>query len=70
MSLERLVIFDTTLRDGEQCPGASLNLKEKLEIARKLATLKVDVIEAGFPIASPGDFDSVKKLLVKLEDRQ
>ena len=62
MSLERLVIFDTTLRDGEQCPGASLNLKEKLEIARKLATLKVDVIEAGFPIASPGDFDSVKKI--------
>ena len=62
MSLERLVIFDTTLRDGEQCPGASLNLKEKLEIARKLATLNVDVIEAGFPIASPGDFDSVKKI--------
>ena len=59
MSLERLVIFDTTLRDGEQCPGASLNRKEKLEIARKLAALKVDVIEAGFPIASPGDFDSL-----------
>ena len=62
MSLERLVIFDTTLRDGEQCPGASLNLKEKLEIARKLAALKVDVIEAGFPVASPGDFDSVKEI--------
>ena len=62
MSLERLVIFDTTLRDGEQCPGASLNLKEKLEIARKLATLNVDVIEAGFPVASPGDFDSVKEI--------
>ena len=62
MSLERLVIFDTTLRDGEQCPGASLNRKEKLEIARKLAALKVDVIEAGFPVASPGDFDSVKEI--------
>ena len=44
MSLERLVIFDTTLRDGEQCPGASLNQKEKLEIARKLSALNVDVI--------------------------
>jgi len=62
MSLERLVIFDTTLRDGEQCPGASLNRKEKLEIARKLAALNVDVIEAGFPVASPGDFDSVKEI--------
>jgi len=62
MPLERLVIFDTTLRDGEQCPGASLNIKEKLEIARKLSALKVDVIEAGFPVASPGDFDSVKEI--------
>ncbi|MCL0045666.1 2-isopropylmalate synthase [Nitrospinaceae bacterium] len=62
MSLERLVIFDTTLRDGEQCPGASLNIKEKLEIARKLSALKVDVIEAGFPVASPGDFDSVREI--------
>ena len=62
MPLEKLVIFDTTLRDGEQCPGASLNIKEKLEIARKLAALKVDVIEAGFPVASPGDFDSVKEI--------
>ncbi|MGY8762375.1 MAG: hypothetical protein ACKVLF_04205, partial [Nitrospinaceae bacterium] len=49
MASEQLIIFDTTLRDGEQCPGASLNQKEKLEIARKLALLKVDVIEAGFP---------------------
>ncbi|KMP11864.1 2-isopropylmalate synthase [Candidatus Nitromaritima sp. SCGC AAA799-C22] len=62
MPSERLIIFDTTLRDGEQCPGASLNRKEKLEIARQLALLKVDVIEAGFPIASPGDFDSVKEI--------
>ena len=48
MQPEKLIIFDTTLRDGEQCPGASLNNKEKLEIARHLALLKVDVIEAGF----------------------
>ena len=60
MQREKLIIFDTTLRDGEQCPGASLNIKEKLEIARQLALLKVDVIEAGFPVASPGDFESVK----------
>ncbi len=60
MQSERLIIFDTTLRDGEQCPGASLNKKEKLEIARQLALLNVDVIEAGFPIASPGDFESVE----------
>ncbi|MFQ5482393.1 MAG: 2-isopropylmalate synthase [Nitrospinaceae bacterium] len=60
MQTERLIIFDTTLRDGEQCPGASLNKKEKLEIARQLALLNVDVIEAGFPVASPGDFESVR----------
>ncbi|MGV7222510.1 MAG: 2-isopropylmalate synthase [Nitrospinales bacterium] len=62
MDTEKLIIFDTTLRDGEQCPGASMNIKEKLEIARKLALLKVDVIEAGFPVASPGDFESVKQI--------
>ncbi len=55
----RVLIFDTTLRDGEQCPGASLNHREKLEIARQLARLNVDVIEAGFPMASPDDFRSV-----------
>jgi len=54
-----ITIFDTTLRDGEQSPGASLNISEKLEIARALEQLGVDVIEAGFPIASPGDFDAV-----------
>ncbi len=59
MKKNRIVIFDTTLRDGEQCPGASLNTSEKLEIARQLEILKVDVIEAGFPIASPGDFEAV-----------
>jgi len=57
---DRVIIFDTTLRDGEQSPGASMNLSEKLEVARALQALKVDVIEAGFPISSPGDFESVK----------
>jgi len=57
---ERVIIFDTTLRDGEQAPGATLNLDEKLEIARRLEKLGVDVIEAGFPIASPGDFEAVR----------
>ncbi|MCI0638711.1 MAG: 2-isopropylmalate synthase, partial [Gemmataceae bacterium] len=57
---DRLIIFDTTLRDGEQSPGASMNLAEKLEIAHALKELGVDVIEAGFPIASPGDFEAVQ----------
>ncbi len=55
-------IFDTTLRDGEQSPGASMNLNEKLEFAQALVELGVDIIEAGFPIASPGDFESVKQI--------
>jgi 2-isopropylmalate synthase len=55
-------IFDTTLRDGEQSPGASMNLAEKLEVAQLLDDLGVDIIEAGFPIASPGDFESVKQI--------
>jgi 2-isopropylmalate synthase len=55
-------IFDTTLRDGEQSPGGSMNLVEKLEVAQALADLGVDVIEAGFPIASPGDFESVRQI--------
>ena len=58
----RIVIFDTTLRDGEQSPGASMNLAEKMEVAQALAELGVDVIEAGFPIASPGDFLAVEKV--------
>ncbi len=57
---DRVIIFDTTLRDGEQSPGISLNASEKLEIAQQLARLGVDVIEAGFPIASPGDFEGVQ----------
>ena len=55
-------IFDTTLRDGEQAPGAGLTVTEKLEVARQLARLKVDVIEAGFPAASPGDFEAVQRI--------
>ena len=62
MMSERITIFDTTLRDGEQSPGASLNLREKLKIARQLARLGVDVIEAGFPIASEGDFRAVRRI--------
>ena len=58
----RVLIFDTTLRDGEQSPGASLNLEEKLAIAQQLARLGVDVIEAGFPFASPGDFTAVQRI--------
>jgi 2-isopropylmalate synthase len=59
---EKLIIFDTTLRDGEQSPGATLNIEEKLEIARQLSRLGVDVCEAGFPIASPGDFEAVRRI--------
>ncbi|MEO0532360.1 MAG: 2-isopropylmalate synthase [Cyanobacteria bacterium P01_A01_bin.123] len=59
---ERILIFDTTLRDGEQSPGATLNVDEKLTIARQLARLGVDIIEAGFPFASPGDFEAVQKI--------
>lgn len=59
---EKIIIFDTTLRDGEQSPGATLNVDEKLAIARSLARLGVDVIEAGFPYASPGDFIAVQKI--------
>ncbi len=57
---DKLIIFDTTLRDGEQSPGATMNKDEKVMIARALEKLRVDIIEAGFPIASPGDFDAVK----------
>jgi 2-isopropylmalate synthase len=62
MDPNRVVIFDTTLRDGEQSPGISLNTTEKLEIAHQLARLGVDVIEAGFPISSPGDFEAVRAI--------
>jgi len=59
---DTVVIFDTTLRDGEQSPGATLNVEEKLEIARQLSRLGVDICEAGFPIASPGDFEAVRRI--------
>src|SRR5512137_1580480 len=59
---DRVFIFDTTLRDGEQSPGCSMNIDEKLRLARQLQLLHVDVIEAGFPIASVGDFEAVKKI--------
>jgi 2-isopropylmalate synthase len=64
---DRVKIFDTTLRDGEQSPGISLNKQEKLEIAQQLARLGVDVIEAGFPIASPGDFEGVQAIAQEVE---
>ncbi len=63
---DRVVIFDTTLRDGEQSPGASMNMAEKLEVARGLALLGVDVIEAGFPIASQGDFEAVRAIATEV----
>ena len=66
----KIIIFDTTLRDGEQSPGASLNTKQKLEIARQLAKLNVDVIEAGFPISSPGDFEAVKMVAQQVKGPQ
>ncbi|MFA5287516.1 MAG: 2-isopropylmalate synthase, partial [Candidatus Omnitrophota bacterium] len=62
MKKEKIIIFDTTLRDGEQAPGASLTAEQKLEVAFKLERLGVDVIEAGFPIASPGDFKAVSDI--------
>ena len=58
----RVMIFDTTLRDGEQAPGCSMTLQEKLRVAAALRDLRVDVIEAGFPAASPGDFESVQAI--------
>jgi len=63
----RVFIFDTTLRDGEQSPGASLNPDKKLQIARQLALLGVDVIEAGFPLSSPGDFEAVQRIARQVE---
>lgn len=66
--MSQIKIFDTTLRDGEQSPGCSMNLKEKIEVARCLERLKVDVIEAGFAIASPGDFESVQTIARTVKD--
>ena len=68
MSKEHLIIFDTTLRDGEQSPGASMTRDEKVRIARALEKMRVDIIEAGFPIASPGDFEAVKAVAEAVTD--
>ena len=64
----RIIIFDTTMRDGEQSPGASMSLEEKLQISRVFDELGVDVIEAGFPIASPGDFEAVTEISKTLKN--
>ena len=62
MNKDKIYIFDTTLRDGEQSPGFSMNIDEKLHFANQLVKLGVDIIEAGFPIASKGDFEAVQKI--------
>ncbi len=67
---ERVYIFDTTLRDGEQSPGASMNPDEKLRVARQLERMGVDIIEAGFPVASDGDFDSVRQIAAEIRGCQ
>lgn len=63
---EKIFVFDTTLRDGEQSPGCSMNLDEKIEMARQLDRLGVDILEAGFPIASQGDFDAVRLIAAQI----
>jgi 2-isopropylmalate synthase len=68
MSKQHLVIFDTTMRDGEQSPGAAMTREEKVRIARQLEKMRVDVIEAGFPAASPGDFEAVKAVAEIIKD--
>src|SRR5438105_1907774 len=68
MNGNRIHIFDTTLRDGEQSPGAALTVDEKLEITRQLEKLGVDIIEAGFPISSPGDFQSVQRIAALVQN--
>jgi 2-isopropylmalate synthase len=64
----QIKIFDTTLRDGEQAPGCSMNLNEKIEVARRLELLRVDIIEAGFAVSSPGDFESVSAIAEKIKN--
>src|SRR5919202_5568710 len=65
--MDRLYIFDTTLRDGEQSPGASLTSDEKMEVALQLAELGVDIVEAGFPIASPDDAAAVRRIAMEVD---
>jgi 2-isopropylmalate synthase len=68
MSQDIIKIFDTTLRDGEQSPGASMNTEEKIQIAAQLERLGVDIIEAGFAAASPGDFDAIDKIAQRVNN--
>lgn len=68
MTTEKIAIFDTTLRDGEQSPGCSMNLSEKIKLARQLEFLGVDILEAGFPIASEGDFEAVKAIAAEIKE--
>ena len=68
MNSDRLIVFDTTLRDGEQSPGASMTKDEKVRIAKQLERLRVDVIEAGFAAASPGDFEAVRAVAESVKD--
>ena len=68
MNKNQVLIFDTTLRDGEQVPGCKLNTSEKLELALQLENIGVDIIEAGFPISSPGDFESVVAIARTIKD--
>ncbi len=70
MNTNNVFIFDTTLRDGEQSPGATMNLREKIRLARQLESLGVDIIEAGFPAASPGDFESVRAIAKEVKECQ
>ncbi len=67
MSSDRVIIFDTSLRDGEQAPGAAMTVPEKLQLAGQLARLGVDVIEAGFPISSPGQFEAVRRIVAEVQ---
>ena len=66
--MRKIKVFDTTLRDGEQAPGCSMDLKEKLEVAVALEKLGVDIMEAGFPIASPGDFEAVQTIAARIRN--
>ena len=66
--MEMVKIFDTTLRDGEQSPGASMTIEEKIKVARQLEKLKVDIIEAGFAAASPGDFEAINNIAKEVSE--
>ncbi len=70
MAKEKLIIFDTTMRDGEQSPGAAMSKEEKIRIARQLERMRVDVIEAGFPASSDGDFDAVQAVARAINEYQ